>query len=198
MAISGDTALRRTVLLVALLNLAFFAVETTVAWRSGSVSLLADSIDFLEDTAINVLVLVGLSLSARARPRLGIALAGIMLIPSLTAAGAAVGKLFHPLAPVAGALTWTALGALVVNVLCAVLLAAHRNNQGSMAKAAFLSARNDALANVAMVVAGLVTRLWPTAWPDLVLGAGILALNADAALKVYRSARRETSVAAQP
>jgi len=73
------------------------------------------------------------------------------------------------------------------------MLARYRSSSGSLTKAAFLSARNDAVANVAIVAAGLLTVLYHSAWPDLIVGLGIAALNADAARAVYASARREHS-----
>ena len=61
-----------------------------------------------------------------------------------------------------------------------------------MARAAFLSARNDAFANVAIIAAGLVTAfMWSSAWPDLVVGLGIAVMNADAAREVWEAAREE-------
>jgi Co/Zn/Cd efflux system component len=53
--------------------------------------------------------------------------------------------------------------------------------------AAYLSARNDALANLAIITAGIVTAFWLSPVPDLVVGITIGMLNADAALKVWRS-----------
>ena len=73
--------LRQTVLLVALLNLAYFGVEFAVALAIGSVSLFADSVDFLEDASINLLIAVGLGWSAQNRARLGMVLAGVILVP---------------------------------------------------------------------------------------------------------------------
>jgi Co/Zn/Cd efflux system component len=58
-------------------------------------------------------------------------------------------------------------------------------------RAAFLSARNDILANVAIVGAGLVTAHTRSAWPDLLVGLGIAAMNADAAKEVFTTARAE-------
>jgi Co/Zn/Cd efflux system component len=78
---NSDAVLRRTVRLVALLNLAYFGVEFAVARFIGSVSLFADSIDFLEDTTVNFLILAALGWSAHRRALVGIALAGILLIP---------------------------------------------------------------------------------------------------------------------
>ena len=65
------------------LNLAYFAIEFAVALVIGSVSLFADSIDFLEDTAVNSLILLALGWNAPRRARVGMALAGILLIPGL-------------------------------------------------------------------------------------------------------------------
>ena len=56
----SDSGLRRAVLIVALANLAYFFIEFTVAQKIGSVSLFADSIDFLEDTAVNLLIVIAL------------------------------------------------------------------------------------------------------------------------------------------
>ena len=64
---SGVLSLRRVVLIVALLNLAYFGVEFTVALSIGSVSLFADSVDFLEDAAINVLIFAALPWAAARR-----------------------------------------------------------------------------------------------------------------------------------
>lgn len=81
-----------------------------------------------------------------------------------------------------------------MNLGCAYLLAAWRHHGGSLTKAAILSARNDALANVVIIAAGLLTfYLWQSAWPDLIIGLGIAALNADAAREVWVAARREKS-----
>lgn len=189
----GDKHLRRAVALVGLLNFAYFFVEFGLAHRFGSVSLLADSIDFLEDAAINGLIFVGLGLSLAARSRLGIALSGILLVPSAFAAWAAFQKFLHPVPPDAVGLGIVAVGALGINLGCAFILARHRHGSGSLTKAAFLSARNDALANVAMIVAGLVTTAWVSPLPDFVVGIGILVLNADAAVKVFRAAKAERS-----
>jgi len=60
-----------------------------------------------------------------------------------------------------------------------------------------MSASNDAMANVAIVGAGLVTAfLWPSAWPDLIVGLGIAVMNADAAREVWTAAREEYRAAA--
>jgi Co/Zn/Cd efflux system component len=67
-----------------------------------------------------------------------------------------------------------------------------RRHGGSLTRAAFLSARNDVLANAAIIVTGLITAFaWRSAWPDLVVGLGIAAVNAGAAHEVWEAARAE-------
>jgi Co/Zn/Cd efflux system component len=184
--------LPRTVRLVALLNLAYFGVEFAVALHIGSVSLFADSIDFLEDASVNFLIFAALGWSPRNRARLGMLLAAILLVPALATLWTAWQKFLAPVAPAPLPLSLAGLGALAVNLSCALMLARYRHHGGSLTRAAFLSARNDALANVAIVGAGLATAyLWRSAWPDLVIGLAIASLNADAAREVFTAARRE-------
>lgn len=96
------------------------------------------------------------------------------------------------MAPEPFILSAAGLGALAVNLTCALILAHYRHHSGSLTRAAFLSARNDALANIAIVGAGLVTAyVWATAWPDLIVGLAIAAINADAAREVWEAAREE-------
>jgi Co/Zn/Cd efflux system component len=71
------------------------------------------------------------------------------------------------------------------------MLVRYRHHGGSLTKAAFLSARNDVLANIAIVGAGLLTVLHPTVWPDVIVGLGIAWMNADAAREVWDAARDE-------
>jgi Co/Zn/Cd efflux system component len=192
-----SSALRRAVTIAALANLAYFGIEFTVALSIGSVSLFADSVDFLEDASVNLLILMALGWSVRSRARVGMALAAILLAPAIATIWTAWQKFTVPVAPEAFALSLTGLGALVVNLGCALLLARFRDHGGSLTKAAFLSARNDAVANIAIVGAGLITAFfWTSAWPDLIVGIGIAIMNVDAAREVWTAARDEHRAAA--
>lgn len=188
--------LRPVVRRVAALNLGYFGVEFAVAIAIGSVALFADSIDFLEDTSVNLLILLGLGWTAARRARLGMILAGLLLVPGLATLWTAWEKFNAPVAPSAAPLTLAGLGALAINLTCAYMLVAHRHRGGSLTRAAFLSARNDAFANLAIIGAGLVTAfLWRSAWPDLIVGLGIAIMNADAAREVWEAAMEERRTA---
>ena len=195
-ALNLDSRLRQVVRLVALLNLSYFGIEFAVALAIGSVALFADSIDFLEDASVNFLILVALGWTAARRARVGMLLAGILLVPGLATFWTAWDKFNMPVPPEPVPLTLAGAGAFAVNFACAYMLARYRTHGGSLTRAAFLSARNDVLANVAIVAAGLTTAwLWASAWPDLIVGLGIAAMNADAAREVWQAARDEHEAA---
>lgn len=183
--------LRQTVLIVAALNLAYFGVEFFAALKAGSVSLLADSADFLEDGAVNILIFFALAWTATRRAAVGKVLAAFLLIPAAAFVWTLGLKLMHPAPPIAEALTLVGLGALAVNLTAALLLARHRKAEGSLTRAAFLSARNDALANIGIIVAGLITAAHPSIWPDIIVGLIIAAMNLDAAHEVWEAAHEE-------
>ena len=119
------------------------------------------------------------------------ALAAILLVPALALLWTAWQKFNAPNPPEPWLLSITGLGALAVNLACAALLVKFRHHSGSLTRAAFLSARNDAFANIAIICAGLVTLIWRSGWPDLLVGLGIAVMNADAAIAVWSAARDE-------
>ncbi|MGO4957348.1 cation transporter [Luteococcus sp. Sow4_B9] len=188
-------SLRRTVVLVALLNLAYFFVEGAVALAIGSVSLFADSVDFFEDFAVNSLIALALGWSIQKRAVAGKVMAGIILLPAIAAVWQAVAKFQNPEPPAVLSLVLTAGGAVVVNLACTWMLARWRNHGGSMTTAAFLAARNDVIANIAIIAMGLVTWYTNSGWPDIVLGLLIVALNVTAAKEVWEVAESESLAA---
>jgi Co/Zn/Cd efflux system component len=109
------------------------------------------------------------------------------MVPAISVLISTVYKINNPSAPSGEVISFVAFGALLINFTCAFLLAKFRQNQQSLVLAAYLSARNDALANIAVITAGIATLLWVSPIPDLIVGISIGMLNADAALKVWRS-----------
>lgn len=188
---SEHVQLRKAVRLVALLNLLYFGIEFATARSVRSVSLFADSIDFLEDATVNLLILMALGWPSARRARVGQLLAAILLVPGIATLWTAWGKVVAPEAPSPVALGLTGTGALAVNLFCAIHLVRFRNEGGSLTKAAFLSARNDAIANFGIIAAAFATRATASVWPDLLVGLGIFAMNLDAAGEVFSAAKRE-------
>ena len=189
-----NISLKKTVIIVAVLNLIYFVYEFSIARKIGSVSLFADSIDFLEDAAVNILILLSFGWSIRSRVKLGYVFAGLLLVPGIAVLSVAWDKFQNPETPESLTLGLTGLGALVINVFCAFLLSRFRKSKESLTKAAYLSARNDALANVAIISASVISLFWTSGWPDLIVGIGILLLNLDSASEVLEASRKERAL----
>lgn len=194
-AASPTRSLRRTVLAVAGLNGAAMIAEFAVALAIGSVSLFADAVDFGEDTAVNLLIFLALGWTLARRAAAGRVMAIVICVPAVAAVWEAVEKFSAPTAPDVGWLIGTAGTAAVVNALCAWLLARFRHEAGAMTKAAWLAARNDVVANLAVIVMGVVTLSWRSGWPDIVLGLLIVLLNLSAAKEVWEAAEEESLAA---
>ena len=156
-----------------------------------SVALLADSVDFLEDTAVNVLIFVALGWPLVRRAAMGKVMALVILGPAVLAGWEAIQRFAHPEPPLVVPLVAASLGAIVINGTSAWLLSRVRHHGGSLSRAAFLSARNDVLVNVAIIAMGLVTVWTDSGWPDLVLGCFIIALALRAAHEVWEVSEEE-------
>jgi Co/Zn/Cd efflux system component len=182
---------RRIVLTVAILNLSYFFVEFAVALAAGSVSLLADSVDFLEDTAINLLVFLALGWPLARRAAMGKAMALLIVGPAAFAGWEAIQRFHEPLPPDVVPVVLVSLGAIAVNGTSAGLLAGVHHRGGSLSRAAFLSARNDVLINAAVIVMAAVTLWTASGWPDLILGSFIILVALHAAYEVWEVSEEE-------
>lgn len=187
----NNAALKKVIFVVAVANFCYFFIEFFFALRIHSVSLFADSIDFLEDSSVNFLIFFALGWSLATRSRIGMILAAIILIPGLATLWAVWQQIFFHKPPEPTSLSLVGFGALIVNSSCALLLAEFRSHHGSIIRAAFLSARNDVAANIAIILTGLLTSIYPSIWPDIIVGLAIAVLNANAAREVYQKAREE-------
>ncbi|MDR6537215.1 cation diffusion facilitator family transporter [Variovorax soli] len=188
---ASDTPRYRRVLWVALaLNALMFAVEIGAGFRSGSVSLLADAIDFFGDAANYGVTLAVLSMGLAWRTRAAL-LKGVSMVGfGLFVAGRTLWSAAQGLPP--EALTMGLVGALAlgVNVAVALMLYAFREGDANM-RSVWLCSRNDAIGNVAVMLAALGVLGTGTPWPDLAVGAAMAALALSGGWSVLRQARGE-------
>ncbi len=171
-------------------NLGMFGVEVIAGVRADSVSLLADSLDFLGDAAnygISLLVL-GMSLTLRAKASLFKALS--MLAFGVGVLIAAIWHLLSGQVPDAPTMGWVGSLALLANVGVATLLYAYREGDSNM-RSVWLCSRNDALGNIAVLFAALGVFGTGSAWPDLLVASIMAGLAVTSSYQVMRHARQE-------
>jgi len=179
------------------INAGMFAVEGAAGLMSGSASLQADSLDFLGDAANYAISLgvVGLALTWRARAAL---LKGATMllfggwVAGMTLWG--VWKGATPEAPVMGAV---GLAALIANVVTAMMLFRFRNGDANM-RSVWICSRNDAIGNVAVMLAALGVLGTGTRWPDLAVAAVMAGLALQGGVQIVRHALAELKAAKAP
>jgi Co/Zn/Cd efflux system component len=174
-----DPRFRRVLWIALLVNASMFGVELAGGLKADSVSLLADAVDFLGDSANYALSLFVLALAPiwRSRTALikGVTMGGYgIFVLGKAAWTAAVGTVPEP--AMMGAIGFLALAA---NLAVAVLLFAYRNGDANM-RSVWLCTRNDAIGNVAVMLAALGVFGTGSGWPDIGVAVvmGVLALTA--------------------
>jgi Co/Zn/Cd efflux system component len=179
------------------LNAVMFLVELTAGLLAGSVSLLADSLDMLGDALVYgfSLWVVGRGLLWKARA--ATAKAAVMGLFGLFVAAEVLYKLLVPHVPGYEAMGVIGFLALAVNSACFTLLWRHRGEDINM-RSVWLCSRNDLYANTAVLFAAVAVWQTGSAWPDLLVGAGICALFLHSAWGVAAEARREMRTARDP
>ncbi len=186
----ADKVYRRVLWAVLAINAVGFAVELGAGLLSGSLALQADALDFLGDAANYAIALFVLarSLAWRASAALakGVAMAGF----GVWVLGAAIYNAFVLGLPSAGIMGTVGLFALLANLASAALLYRHREGDSNR-RAVWLCTRNDALGNIAVLVAAGAVATTATRWPDLAVAVIMAGLALGAGLAVIRQARAE-------
>jgi Co/Zn/Cd efflux system component len=181
---------RRALWIALVVNIAMFVIEIGAGWRSGSVSLLADAIDFFGDAVNYGLSLAVLSMALHVRSKAAIFKAACMAAFGVLVLGRAVWTWQTGVIPEALTMGAIAVLALIANGSVAVLLYRHRQGDANM-RSVWICSRNDAIGNVAVGLAALGVFGTGTAWPDLLVAVFMAVLALTGAVSVLRQARSE-------
>ncbi|MBK7878924.1 MAG: cation transporter [Planctomycetes bacterium] len=181
---------RRVLVVVVVLNLAMGLAEMTGGFFGLSQALKADALDFLGDGLITLLGLLAISRRQRWRARAALLQGAFLAILGLGVIAAALYRLFEHAQPEAAVMGTLGFLALATNVVCALLLVPHRKGDANV-RAVWLFSRNDALGNVAVILAGGLVYWSGTAWPDLVAAMAIAALFLTSAIEILKGASQE-------
>jgi Co/Zn/Cd efflux system component len=185
---------KRRLWLVIAINAAMFATEMVAGAVAGSVAMWADALDFLADAATYgvSLAVIGMAVAVRARVAL---VKGISLtLMGLWVFGATFWQVFVtsvPRAEIMGAIGFLALFANLASVL---ILLRYKDGDANV-RSVWLCSRNDAIGNVAVMLAAF--GVWGTAtkWPDLVVAGFMATLFLSSSVQIVRQAIAELKAA---
>jgi cation diffusion facilitator family transporter len=186
----ASRAYRRALVIVIVLNLAMGVAELLGGLFGKSQALKADALDFLGDGTITLMALIAISHGARWRARAALLQGLFLTLLGVGVIVAAVYRVIERRLPDSEVMTWLGAAALAINVASALVLIPHREGDASV-RAVWLFSRNDALGNVAVLIAAGLVFWTGTAWPDLVAAGLIGGLFLHSAIAIIRRARRE-------
>ena len=185
-----DPAYQRALCIVVILNVGFGIIEMIGGFLAGSQALKADALDFIGDGLITILGLlaIGWSLAWRARSAL---IQGVFLgLLGLGVLATTLWRVFTQTTPDAGLMGLLGFIALAVNVLAVLPLLRFRKGDANM-RAVWMFSRNDAIGNVAVVLAATLVAVLANPLPDLVVAFGIAGLFLHSSISIVRDARAD-------
>lgn len=192
-----DPRYRRVLWIALWINALMFGVEILAGWAAGSVALLADAVDFLGDAANYGISLFVLGLAPLWRSRTALLKGATMGGYGIFVLGTALWHLQLGVVPKAETMGVVGFLALLANCTVGALLWAYRNGDANM-RSVWLCTRNDAISNVAVMLAALGVFGTGSGLPDLLVATIMGLLGLSAAYSVVTHARREMREAAAP
>ncbi|WP_028917939.1 cation transporter [Pseudoxanthomonas sp. J35] len=181
---------RRVLWIVLLLNAATFVLMVAAALSARSTALLSGALDNLGDALTYALSLAVVASSLRAKARVAMFKAAMILVAALAVAASIAWRLFvDPALPLFETMGWAGAVNLAANLLCLALLRPHRRGDVNLASA-YECARNDIADGLAVLAAGAAVWWTGAAWPDLLVAGLLLGVFLRSAWRVAVAARR--------
>lgn len=188
---TGDNpAFRRALWAVIAINAVMFVVEVVAGVAAGSMALQADALDFLGDTATYALSLFVLAKPPSWRTNAALFKGATLAVLGLWVLGSTVWRVFVAGIPEAMIMGSVGLIALAANMASVLILLRFRDGDANV-RSVWLCSRNDAIGNIAVVLAATGVFTTGTAWPDLIVAAIMASLFLTSAVKITRQAMGE-------
>lgn len=181
---------RKTLRTLLAINATMFVIEAAAGWFGDSTGLLADSLDMFADAAVYGVALYAVGRSASLQRKAAAASGVLQLALGVGVLADVVRRYGYGSEPVSGLMIGIGAVAFAANVACLMLLAKHREG-GVHMRASWIFSTNDVLANIGVVVSGLLIRLTGSPLPDLVIGGLISALVIRGGIRILRDAKNE-------
>jgi Co/Zn/Cd efflux system component len=181
---------RRVLKIVLAINALTFLMMLGAALYSGSSSLLSGGLDNLGDALTYALSLAVVGASTRAKARVALVKAALILAAAIAVAARIGWNIAHPVAPLLDAMSLAAAANLAANGFCLYLLTPYRHGDVNMSSV-WECSRNDVFEGCAVLAAAGGVWLFRSGWPDLVIASALLLMFLRSALRVSRAAQAE-------
>ena len=177
--------LKKVLFLVLFINFGMFLVEAVGGWIAHSNALLADSLDMLGDAFVYGVSIAVLFKHPSVRAKGSLIKGIMMLLLGLLVVGENIFKIINPVIPTAETITVIGLLALLANAASFALLFKHKAKDLNI-RSAWVCSRNDVVANIGVIVAGLLVARFNSMWPDVTIGLIIAFIVIRSSLQIIK------------
>lgn len=181
---------RRILIAALVINIVMFGVEVIAGSVAQSQALLADALDFLGDSANYAISLFVLGMSLTWRARASLLKGASMMLFGFWVLGESIHALISGVPPEPVTMGVVGMLALLANVSVALMLYRFREGDSNM-RSVWICSRNDAIGNIAVMLAAGGVAVTQNAWPDVIVAVGMALLAVTGAVQIVRQARRE-------
>ena len=185
---------RQTLRVVLAINAAMFVIEIVAGVLAGSTGLIADSLDMLADASVYAISLYAVGRAANIRTRAATASGVLQIVLGLGVLIEAIRRFIGGGEPIGVAMMTMGVIALTANAICLRLIAKHKGGDVNF-RASYIFSANDVIANIGVIVSGLLVLLLGSQLPDLTIGVIIAAVVVRGGFKILGEARSERSQA---
>ncbi len=186
----SDPKFRRALIIVILINFLMFGIEMMAGHISGSQALMADALDFFADgiTYTISLIVIGMALRVRSLAAMGKGIS--LLLMGFWVMGSTLYGVFFIETPKAEIMGLIGFMALLANIASVLILMRWRDGDANV-RSVWLCSRNDAIGNVAVMLAAVGVFGTGTGWPDLLVAGIMASLFINSSIKIIKQSRSE-------
>ena len=186
----ADPKFRQALIVVIIINFVMFGVEMMAGHISGSQALMADALDFFADGITYTISLIVIGMALRVRSIAAMAKGISLLLMGLWVMGSTIYDIFFLVTPKAEIMGVIGFLALIANLASVLILMRWRDGDANI-RSVWLCSRNDAIGNVAVMLAALGVFGTGTGWPDLIVAGIMASLFINSSIKIIRQSRQE-------
>jgi Co/Zn/Cd efflux system component len=171
---------------VLIINFSFFIIEITTGFISGSMGLVADSLDMLADAAVYGLSLWAVGTAVTRKKKVA-TLSGYFQLALAAIGFIEVIRRFIGVEEIPDfrVMIGISILALIANSVCLYLLQKSKSNEAHM-KASMIFTSNDVIINTGVIVAGVLVLLTQSKYPDLIIGAIVFLIVVRGAFRILK------------
>jgi cation diffusion facilitator family transporter len=185
-----DQSQRGVLIWLLSINLGMFFLEIVVGWYAESTALIADALDMLADAIVYGISLYAVGRSAHHKVKAALVSGYFQGVLGLTVLIDIGRRIILGSEPESFFMMGMGCLALIANVICLLLIQKHKNGEVHM-RASWIFSTNDVIANLGVIVGGLLVWKLGVRWPDIIIGMIISMVILRGAWLIVKDARSE-------